>query len=148
MVKELISALVALPDFAFGAMENLGCITFREVLLLVDPASADQRELESVAAVVSHELAHLWFGDLVTMRWWNGIWLNEAFATFMEMKAVEAWRPEWDVWAGFGAARACCGLARDEKSPNKVYPKFVVEGGAGKGEVHDPLRLVQESRTK
>ena len=98
--------LVALPDFAFGAMENLGCITFREVLLLVDPESADQRELESVASVLSHELAHLWFGDLVTMRWWNGIWLNEAFATFMEMKAVEAWRPDWDVWAGFGAARA------------------------------------------
>ena len=98
--------LVALPDFAFGAMENLGCITFREVLLLVDPTSADQHELESVAAVISHELAHLWFGDLVTMRWWNGIWLNEAFATFMEMKAVEAWRPDWDVWAGFGAARA------------------------------------------
>ena len=98
--------LVALPDFAFGAMENLGCITFREVLLLVDPESADQRELESVASVLSHELAHLWFGDLVTMRWWNGIWLNEAFATFMEMKAVEAWRPDWDVWADFGAARA------------------------------------------
>ena len=98
--------LVALPDFAFGAMENLGCITFREVLLLVDPESADQRELESVAAVISHELAHLWFGDLVTMRWWNGIWLNEAFATFMEMKAVEAWRPDWNVWAGFGSARA------------------------------------------
>ena len=98
--------LVALPDFAFGAMENLGCITFREVLLLVDPTSADQHELESVAAVISHELAHLWFGDLVTMRWWNGIWLNEAFATFMEMKAVEAWRPDWDVWAGFGASRA------------------------------------------
>ena len=98
--------LVALPDFAFGAMENLGCITFREVLLLVDPESADQRELESVAAVISHELAHLWFGDLVTMRWWNGIWLNEAFATFMEMKAVEAWRPDWDIWAGFGASRA------------------------------------------
>jgi len=98
--------LVALPDFAFGAMENLGCITFREVLLLVNPESADQRELESVASVLSHELAHLWFGDLVTMRWWNGIWLNEAFATFMEMKAVEAWRPDWDVWAGFGAARA------------------------------------------
>jgi len=59
-----------------------------------------------VAAVISHELAHLWFGDLVTMRWWNGIWLNEAFATFMEMKAVEAWRPDWNVWAGFGSARA------------------------------------------
>jgi len=98
--------LVALPDFAFGAMENLGCITFREVLLLVDPKTADQRELESVAAVLSHELAHLWFGDLVTMRWWNGIWLNEAFATFMEMKAVEAFRPDWEVWAGFTASRA------------------------------------------
>ena len=98
--------LVALPDFAFGAMENLGCITFREVLLLVDPETADQRELESVAAVLSHELAHLWFGDLVTMRWWNGIWLNEAFATFMEMKAVEAFRPDWEVWAGFTAARS------------------------------------------
>ena len=98
--------LVALPDFAFGAMENLGCITFREVLLLIDPEAADQRELESVAAVLSHELAHLWFGDLVTMRWWNGIWLNEAFATFMELKAVEAFRPDWEVWAGFTAARS------------------------------------------
>ena len=98
--------LVALPDFAFGAMENLGCITFREVLLLVDPDTATQRELEAVAAVLSHELAHLWFGDLVTMRWWNGIWLNEAFATFMEMKAVEAYRPDWDVWTGFGSARS------------------------------------------
>ena len=98
--------LVALPDFAFGAMENLGCITFREVLLLVDPETADQRELESVAAVLSHELAHLWFGDLVTMRWWNGIWLNEAFATFMEMKAVESFRPDWEVWAGFTTARS------------------------------------------
>ena len=97
--------LVALPDFAFGAMENLGCVTFREVLLLVDPEAATQRELESVAAVLSHELAHLWFGDLVTMRWWNGIWLNEAFATFMELKAVEAYRPDWEVWTGFGAAR-------------------------------------------
>ena len=98
--------LVALPDFAFGAMENLGCITFREVLLLVDPDEADQRELEAVASVGSHELAHLWFGDLVTMRWWNGIWLNEAFATFMEVKAVEAWRPDWDMWSGFCADRA------------------------------------------
>ena len=98
--------LVALPDFAFGAMENLGCITFREILLLVDPGTATQAELERVAAVLSHELAHLWFGDLVTMEWWNGIWLNEAFATFMEMKAVESYRPDWDVWTGFGSARS------------------------------------------
>src|SRR5690606_36450619 len=68
--------LLALPDFAAGAMENLGCITFRENLLLVDPDTATQSERELIADVVAHELAHMWFGDLVTMRWWNGIWLN------------------------------------------------------------------------
>jgi puromycin-sensitive aminopeptidase len=98
--------LVAVPDFAFGAMENLGCITFREVLLLVDPDRATQPELQRVADVINHELAHMWFGDLVTMSWWNGIWLNEAFATFMEVKASESFRPDWDVWTTFGLARA------------------------------------------
>jgi puromycin-sensitive aminopeptidase len=98
--------LVAVPDFAFGAMENLGCITFREVLLLIDPTSATQPELQRVADVINHELAHMWFGDLVTMKWWNGIWLNEAFATFMEVTATDAFRPEWDVWTTFGLARA------------------------------------------
>jgi puromycin-sensitive aminopeptidase len=98
--------LVAVPDFAFGAMENLGCITFREVALLVDPDEATQPELQRVADVINHELAHMWFGDLVTMRWWNGIWLNEAFATFMEVTASDAFRPEWDTWTGFGLSRA------------------------------------------
>ena len=98
--------LVAVPDFAFGAMENLGCITFREVLLLIDPTSATQSELQRVADVIHHELAHMWFGDLVTMKWWNGIWLNEAFATFMEVMASDSFRPEWDVWTTFGLARA------------------------------------------
>ena len=98
--------LVAVPDFAFGAMENLGCITFREVLLLVDPDQATQQELQRVADVINHELAHMWFGDLVTMGWWNGIWLNEAFATFMEVTASDAFRPEWDTWTSFGLARA------------------------------------------
>ena len=98
--------LLALPDFAAGAMENLGCITFRESLLLVDPATATQHEQELVADVVAHELAHMWFGDLVTMGWWNGIWLNEAFATFMEIAACDAYRPDWERWTTFGLERS------------------------------------------
>ena len=98
--------LVALPDFAAGAMENLGCITFRENLLLVDPATSTQDEQQFVADVVAHELAHMWFGDLVTMRWWNGIWLNEAFATFMEVAACDAYRPDWERWTSFGVERS------------------------------------------
>ena len=98
--------LVALPDFAAGAMENLGCITFRENLLLVDPERATQAERQLVVDVVAHELAHMWFGDLVTMRWWNGIWLNEAFATFMELAACDAFRPEWGRWETFGVERS------------------------------------------
>lgn len=97
--------LVAIPDFAFGAMENLGCVTFREVLLLIDPAKATQTELQRAADVINHELAHMWFGDLVTMQWWNGLWLNEAFATFMEMKCTDAFRPEWQRWVDFSLSR-------------------------------------------
>ena len=98
--------LLALPDFAAGAMENLGCITFRENLLLVDPATSTQNERQLVADVVAHELAHMWFGDLVTMRWWNGIWLNEAFATFMEVAACDAYAPHWERWTSFGLERS------------------------------------------
>jgi puromycin-sensitive aminopeptidase len=98
--------LLAIPDFAAGAMENLGAITFRETALLVDETAASHSELERVADVVAHENAHMWFGDLVTMTWWNGIWLNEAFATFMEMLAVDDWKPEWQRWATFGVSRA------------------------------------------
>ena len=97
--------LVALPDFAFGAMENLGCVTFREALLILDPATTTQPEQSRVADVIAHEIAHMWFGDLVTMKWWNGIWLKEAFATFCEMHATNAWRPEWDRWDAFGLSR-------------------------------------------
>ncbi|HWV46209.1 MAG TPA: M1 family metallopeptidase [Nitrospira sp.] len=98
--------LVAIPDFASGAMENLGAITFRETALLVDRQTGTHAELERIADVVAHENAHMWFGDLVTMAWWNGLWLNEAFATFMEMLAVDAWKPEWKRWETFGVARA------------------------------------------
>jgi puromycin-sensitive aminopeptidase len=98
--------LVAIPDFAFGAMENVGCVTFRETLLLVDPDAVTQPELQRVTDVINHEIAHMWFGNLVTMRWWNGIWLNEAFATFMEMKCTDAFRPAWQRWTDFGLSRS------------------------------------------
>jgi len=98
--------LLAIPDFASGAMENLGAITFRETALLVDRQTATHAEQERIADVVAHENAHMWFGDLVTMSWWNGLWLNEAFATFMEMAAVDAWKPEWQRWTTFGVSRA------------------------------------------
>jgi puromycin-sensitive aminopeptidase len=98
--------MLALPDFAAGAMENLGCITYRENLLLADPATATQVELQTVADVVAHELAHMWFGDLVTMKWWNGIWLNEAFATFMEIACCAAYRPDWLRWTTFSLERS------------------------------------------
>src|SRR5713101_813971 len=98
--------LIAIPDFAAGAMENLGAITFRETALLIDDKTASRAELERVGDVVAHDNAHIWFGDLVTMKWWNGIWLNEAFATFMEMLAVDAWKPHWKRWDSFGVSRA------------------------------------------
>jgi puromycin-sensitive aminopeptidase len=98
--------LLAIPDFAAGAMENLGAITYRETALLIDEHQATHAELERVADVVAHENAHMWFGDLVTMTWWNGIWLNEAFATFLEMLAVDAWKPAWNRWSTFGVSRA------------------------------------------
>ncbi|MHB2027914.1 MAG: M1 family metallopeptidase [Acidimicrobiales bacterium] len=97
--------MLAIPDFAAGAMENLGCITYRETALLVDPAEASLSEIERVAEVVAHEIAHMWFGDLVTMEWWEGIWLNEAFATFMQILCTNAFRPQWKMWVGFGVDR-------------------------------------------
>ena len=98
--------LVAIPDFGFGAMENQGCVTFREVLLLIDPDTATQAEMQRVTDVINHELAHMWFGNLVTMAWWDGLWLNEAFASFMETSCTDAFKPEWRAWSAFGESRS------------------------------------------
>jgi aminopeptidase N len=87
--------ILGVPDFAAGAMENAGAIFSRESLLLIDERTGSDRQRESVANTVNHEMAHQWFGDLVTMQWWNDNWLNEGFATWMERKPVQEWHPEW-----------------------------------------------------
>ncbi|HJL67989.1 MAG TPA: M1 family aminopeptidase, partial [Nitrosopumilus sp.] len=93
--------LIAIPDFAAGAMENWGAITFRETILLYDPKTSSTRTKQFIAEVISHEIAHQWFGNLVTMKWWNDLWLNESFATFMATKFVDKFYPEWNLWDQF-----------------------------------------------
>ena len=88
--------LVGLPDFSAGAMENVGCVTFREALLLIDDQHGSINRKKAIASVTSHEIAHMWFGDLVTMKWWDDVWLNEGFATWMSSKPLETWKPQWN----------------------------------------------------
>ena len=89
--------MIAIPDFEAGAMENFGAITYRETALLVDAKTASIASKKNVAIDVAHEMAHQWFGDMVTMQWWDNLWLNEGFATWMETKAVGAWKPDWNI---------------------------------------------------
>jgi puromycin-sensitive aminopeptidase len=100
--------MVAIPDFRSGAMENHGLITYRESCLLVDSVHGSQKEKEEVAETVIHELVHQWFGNTVTMKWWDDLWLNEAFATNLSLTIINDWKPEWRIWDGsmFGAAVA------------------------------------------
>ncbi len=105
--------LVAVPDFAAGAMENWGLVTFRENTLLFDEKNSPVDAKEYIASVVTHELAHQWFGNLVTMKWWDDLWLNESFAKWMEHYAVDKLVPEWRVWEQFGASERQYAAARD-----------------------------------
>lgn len=104
---------VALPDFSSGAMENWGLITYREIALLADPKTTSISSRQYIATVIAHELAHQWFGNLVTMNWWNDLWLNESFATLMEYLAVDALHPEWNIWLDFGTNESIMALRRD-----------------------------------
>ncbi|HEY4160704.1 MAG TPA: M1 family metallopeptidase [Candidatus Saccharimonadales bacterium] len=104
---------VACPDFSSGAMENWGLITYRERLLLAYPGETAQSTLEQIALVIAHETSHQWFGNLVTMRWWNNLWLNESFANMMEYQAMDHMFPEWHVWDNFVAYEGLISLRRD-----------------------------------
>jgi len=104
---------VALPDFGSGAMENWGLITYREIALLVDPDNTSISSKHYVATVISHELSHQWFGNLVTMKWWNDLWLNESFASLVEYSAIDAIEPNWNVWLDFASYESIVALRRD-----------------------------------
>jgi puromycin-sensitive aminopeptidase len=127
--------LIAIPDFAAGAMENWGAITYREVALLVDPAHSSAATKQRVAIIIAHEIAHMWFGNLVTMEWWNDLWLNEGFASWIEYKAVDHLFPEWDMWTQFifsdtGPAMSLDGLKNthpieaEVKTPHDINELF------------------------
>ncbi|MDF7637824.1 M1 family metallopeptidase [Leuconostocaceae bacterium ESL0958] len=104
---------VALPDFSAGAMENWGLVTYREIYLLVDQAKTPLATKQVTATVIAHELAHQWFGDLVTMKWWDELWLNESFANMMEFVATDALEPDWHIWESFNAGDVMAALRRD-----------------------------------
>jgi len=105
--------LIAIPDFGAGAMENWGLITYRETSLLYEEKGSSTKDLQWVAIVIAHELAHQWFGNLVTMRWWNDLWLNEGFASWMEYKGVNETKPEWKMMEQFWGAEIHPALALD-----------------------------------
>jgi tricorn protease interacting factor F2/3 len=122
--------LIHVPEFAAGAMENWGAITFRETAILIGKGSTELTR-RRVAEVVAHEIAHQWFGDLVTMRWWDDLWLNESFATFMSYKALDRLFPDWSVWYRFLADETTGSMLRD--SLMSTHP------------VHVPIRSEEEA---
>ncbi|MDO4903065.1 MAG: M1 family metallopeptidase [Limosilactobacillus sp.] len=122
---------LALPDFSAGAMENWGLVTYREAYLLLDPDNTALDMKQVVATVITHELAHQWFGDLVTMKWWDDLWLNESFANMMEYVAVDALQPEWKIWELFQTSEAPSALQRD--ATDGVQPVHV--------EVNNPAEI-------
>lgn len=129
--------LLAIPDFEAGAMENLGAITFRETALLVDEKLGTANSLQYVASVISHEIAHMWFGDLVTMSWWDDLWLNEAFATWMETKSIADWRPEWEHWNAFALDRQSAMATDGLVSTRAIYAQ--VKNPAQANEMFDVI---------
>jgi aminopeptidase N len=142
--------LIGIPDFEAGAMENAGAVTFRETALLLDDKNASVERQKGVASTVAHEIAHMWFGDLVTMAWWDDIWLNEGFATFMTRKPLEAWKPEWrtdlDAVGGtigslsIDAQRATRAIRTHAETPEEINQLF---DGIAYGKTASVLRMIE-----
>src|SRR6266478_7535793 len=142
--------LIGLPDFSAGAMENTGCITFREVILLIDEKQGSDELKKTIASVIAHEMAHQWFGDLVTMKWWDDIWLNEGFATWMSSKPLEKWKPEWnydlDDVSGTGGTLNTDSLANTRpihqaaETPGQIMELF---DGIAYGKAASVLRMLE-----
>jgi puromycin-sensitive aminopeptidase len=129
---------IAVPDFPSGAMENLGLVIYRDTYVVVDEARASQSELQSCLDVIAHETSHQWFGNLVTMAWWEGIWLNEAFANLMEMKTTEHLRPEWKRWLSFANSEVPWAMSTDQlKSTRPV--EFAVEAPEEADQMFDAI---------
>ncbi len=122
---------LALPDFSAGAMENWGLVTYREAYLLLDPDNTTLEMKKMVATVITHELSHQWFGDLVTMNWWDNLWLNESFANMMEYLSVDALEPNWHIWEMFQTTEVPAALNRD--ATDGVQPVHV--------QVNDPAEI-------
>ena len=116
--------LLALPAFAFGAMENAGAVFFRDSLLLLDIEDASAEERKRAAEVIAHELSHMWFGNLVTMAWWNDLWLNEAFATWMAYEIIDSWQPDWQIWLDFAHRRETALEMDALESSHPIAPKI------------------------
>ncbi len=162
---------VGVPDFEAGAMENAGLVTYREVALLLDPSTASLAMKKRVAEVVTHELSHQWFGNWVTMAWWDDLWLNEAFATWMAFKIVDAWKPEWRVWLEFDggksaalhldALRSTHPIRADVKNAQEAGESFdlityekggavlrMIEAWLGEGPFRDGIRAYMRKHAK
>ena len=142
--------MIAIPDFEAGAMENAAAITYRETAIFFDPKTSAYSRQKSIAETVTHEIAHQWFGDLVTMRWWDDIWLNEGFATFMESKPLVPWKPEWNVplsdavstidSKGIDAQRATRPIRTAAETPEEINQLF---DGIAYGKTAAVLRMLE-----
>jgi puromycin-sensitive aminopeptidase len=130
--------MIAVPDFAAGAMENWGLVTYRETALLLDPAKTSLGHKQRVAEVITHELAHQWFGNLVTMQWWEDLWLNEGFASWMEVFAEDKLFPDWQLWTEFASSNLS--YAMDLDSLASTHPIQVeVDDPRGLDEIFDAV---------